>query len=68
MATAANIVKGAAKIAVAKPELTERITEEFLKVEKANYQTEECRNITLGHTIASFEQFFGQIKDKKTGK
>ena len=35
-----------------------------MKVEKARYQTDECRNIALGQTIDAFEQFFGQIGDK----
>ncbi|MHC4565577.1 MAG: hypothetical protein ACYTE3_07425 [Planctomycetota bacterium] len=25
----------------------------------------ECRNVALGHTIKSFDQFFDQIEDKK---
>jgi len=65
MITAANVVKGAAKIALTKPELTEKITKELLKVEKAKYQTTECRNVVLGHTINSFDQFFDQIKNKE---
>jgi len=65
MITGANVIRGAAKIALAKPQLTERIVTELLKVEKARYQTTECRNIALGHVIKSFDQFFGQIKDKE---
>ncbi|RMF58959.1 MAG: hypothetical protein D6743_17030, partial [Calditrichaeota bacterium] len=64
--TAANVVKAAARIALAKPQLTERITKELMKVEEANYQTTECRRIALGHTIESFDKFFEQIRDKKT--
>lgn len=65
MITAANVIGGAAKISLAKPELTGRITKELLKVEKARYQTTECRNVALGHTINSFDQFFDKIRDKK---
>ncbi len=65
MITAANVVKGAAKIALTKPKLIEKITRELLKVEKAKYATTECRNVALGHTIKSFDQFFNQIKDKE---
>ncbi len=57
--------KAAAKIALAKPELADRIAQELLKVEKASYQTNDCRNIALGHTIQSFGQFFDQITDKE---
>jgi hypothetical protein len=70
MITAANIIGSSTKIALAKPELTERITREILKVEKAKYQrhgkpSPECRNVAIGHAIDSFEEFFEQIDDKK---
>jgi len=64
--TAANIIKGGARIALAKPKLTEKITKELLKVEKAKYKTPECRNVALGHTINAFDQIVRQAKDKKT--
>jgi len=64
MITAANIVKGSAVITRAKPYLTERITKELLKVKNAKYQTDECLNIVVGHTISSFDKFFRQIKDR----
>jgi hypothetical protein len=63
--TAANVVGGAARIALARPELTARITNELLKVDEAKYQTTECRNIALGHAIKSFDRFFNQIEDKE---
>lgn len=63
--TAANVIGGAARIALAKPALTDRIVHELLKVEDAEYQTAECRNIALGQAIISFEQFFEQIGDKE---
>ena len=62
--TAANVIGGAAKIALAKPALTGRITRELLKVGKAQYQTDECRNVALGQTIDSFDHFFHQIEAK----
>lgn len=61
---AANTIGGAAKIALAKPELIARITRELLKVEKAEYQTTECLNVALGQVINSFEMFFDQVEDK----
>jgi hypothetical protein len=63
--TAANVIGGAVRIALAKPALTDRIVDELLKVEAAEYQTAECRNIALGQAIMSFEQFFEQIGDKE---
>ncbi len=70
MITAANIIGSSAKIALAKPELTESITREILKVDKANYERKgklspECRNVAIGQAIDSFDKFFGQIEDKK---
>lgn len=64
MITAANIIKGSGIIARAKPYLTEKITKELLKVKNAKYQTDECLNIVVGHTISSFDKFFSQIKDQ----
>lgn len=63
--TATNVISGAAKIALAKPALTERITKEILKVENARYQTDECRNVALGQAINSFDRFFEQIEDEE---
>jgi hypothetical protein len=62
---AANIIGSAAKIAAAKPELSDRIVAELLKVEEAKYQTNECRNVALGQAIDSFDEFFAQIGDKE---
>lgn len=62
--TAANVIKGAGKIALAKPKLAERIAKELLKVEKAKYENAECRNIALGQAIKSFDSFFDQISDQ----
>jgi hypothetical protein len=69
MITAANIIGSSAKIALARSELTERITNEILRVEKAKYQSRglpspECRNVAIGHAIDAFDKFFEQIDDK----
>ena len=65
MVTAANVIKAAAKIALARPEMTGRIAAELLKVDRAKYQTAECRNIALGHAMKSFDQFLDHIEDKE---
>jgi hypothetical protein len=62
MITAANVIHGAGKIAQAKPHLGDRIAQALLRVEGANYQTAECRNVALGHAIESLESFFGQVQ------
>jgi hypothetical protein len=65
MITAANIIKGSAAIAAAKPHLTRRIIKQLLGVEKARYRTDECRNVALGHAIDAFDAFFRQIEARK---
>jgi hypothetical protein len=69
MVTAANIIGSSAKIARARPDLTQRITCEILKVEKATYErhgspSPECRNVVIGQAIDAFDQFFDQIEDQ----
>jgi hypothetical protein len=66
MVTAANIIGSSPKIVASKPGLTQRITREILKVEKAKYErhgnpSPECRNVALGHAIDAFDEFFDQI-------
>ena len=63
--TAGNVIGGAAKIALAKPKLTDRVVDEILKVEKARYQTPECRNVALGHAIEALGRLFQQSKRRE---
>jgi len=65
MITAANIIGGAAKIAAAKPYLAEKIAKAMLRVEHAEYDTDECRNVALGHTLDAFEKFYDKIEGKQ---
>jgi hypothetical protein len=63
--TANNVIGGAAKIALAKPKLTDRIVDDILKVEKARFQTAECRNIALGQAIEALGRLFEQSKRRE---
>jgi hypothetical protein len=65
MITAANVIKGAAVIAAAKPHLAGKIAGALLGVEKARYRTAECRNIALGHAIEAFDLFFDRVEYRK---
>jgi len=65
MITAANVIGSSEKIARAHPELTERIIEEILKVEKAVYKTSECRNVAIGHALDALDAMFDLIADRK---
>ncbi|MBI4657766.1 MAG: hypothetical protein HY735_02755 [Verrucomicrobia bacterium] len=64
MITAANVIRGAAWIARAKPQWADRIAREVLKVRRAKYQTAECRNVAIGHAIVSLGEFFDLIQDR----
>ena len=69
MVTASNVIGGSVKIALAKPYLTQKITQEILKVEKAKFLyhgelSPECRNVAIGQAIDSFDNFYEQIENK----
>jgi hypothetical protein len=64
MITAASVIGGSARIALAKPHLADRIAVQILRVESAEYKTPECRNVAIGHAIDSFDQFFDHIQNK----
>ncbi len=62
MITAATVIAGGARIARAKPRQADRIAREILVVERARYQTAECRNVGIGHAIEAFDTFFDLLK------
>jgi hypothetical protein len=64
MVTVANVVGNSAKIALAKPYLAQKITEELLKVENISttpHLTEECKRVIAEQAIKSFALFFSEI-------
>ena len=65
MIGAANVIVAAATIARAKPHLADRIACEILRVRDARYQTEECRNVAIGHAIQSLDRFFDLIGNQE---
>jgi hypothetical protein len=65
MITAANTIKAANKIAGIKHNLAEKIAEEILSVENADYEATECNNIVIGQAIATLNNLFPQLKSKK---
>ncbi|UCD50164.1 MAG: hypothetical protein JSW27_21875 [Phycisphaerales bacterium] len=71
MITAANIIGSSVRITQARPDLTQRIAREILKVERAKYEkhgavSPECRNVAIGQVIEAFDQFFDGIEDQST--
>jgi hypothetical protein len=68
MITVANVVGNSGKIALAKPHLIEKITNELLKVESlpaTPHLTKECKRVIAEAAIKSFNLFFDKIKEKK---
>jgi hypothetical protein len=68
MVTVANVVGNSGKIALAKPYLISKITNELLKVENISttpHLTEECKRVIAENAIKSFNLFFERIDDKK---
>jgi hypothetical protein len=64
MVTVASVVGHSSKIAVAKPYLIQKITNELLKVENmatTPHLTEECKRVIAEKTIESFDKFFDQV-------
>jgi hypothetical protein len=65
MITAGNTIASGARIALAKPYLANKIAGEILKVRSAVYETEECRNVAIGHAIEAFSKIYDLVRDKK---
>ena len=68
MVTVANVVGHSGKIALAKPYLTDKITNELLKVENISitpHLTEECKRVIAEKAIKSFDLFFDNIEQKE---
>ncbi len=67
MVTVANIVGHSGTIALAKPYLIPKITQELLKVEQIKltpHLTEECKRVITEQAIHSFDMFFDKMKNK----
>ena len=65
MITAANAIRGAAIIGVAKPHLVRRIVLRILRVERAEYATPECRNVVIGHALRALEPLADLLPDRR---
>lgn len=67
MVTAANVVGNSSKVALAKPYLIPKITDQLLKVEDVSitpHLTEECKRVIAQKAIKSIDSFFEEIEDK----
>jgi hypothetical protein len=64
MVTVANVVGNSGKIALAKPHLIPKITDELMKVEEISttpHLTEECKRVIAEKAIGSFNLFFDRL-------
>ena len=66
MITAANAIRGAAIIGVAKPHLVKRILQGIMRVERAEYATPECRNVAIGHALLALGLLADLAPDQRT--
>ncbi len=65
MITANHAIAALARFAQAYPRRREAITGELMKVERCEYDTEECRNIALGNVVLALDSYFDDIRDKQ---
>jgi hypothetical protein len=63
--TANHAIMALADIALVRPEHQPKITDELLKVERYNYDTDECRNIAMGTVIRALDSYFSGLKDRE---
>lgn len=63
--TANNAILALSEIAHNKPEHSDKIVKEFLKVEDYNFDTSECKNIVIGKILLALNSLKDQIKNQK---
>ena len=68
MIDAANTIRGATAIALAKPYLADRIGRAIRMVERADYEKPECRNVALGHAILALQKIFALLHDQRAAE
>jgi len=63
--TAANIVGASGKIALARPDLRDKITSEILKVDVIPLPTTECREIARGKALLAFTEYYANLDENE---
>ncbi len=63
--TVNNTILALIEIAKNKPEHSDRIMDELLKIEDYRLETPECTNIAIGKTLIAFDRLKSLIKDKR---
>ena len=65
MITAANIVGGAARIAIARRDLLDPAIKQILRVRKGKYETEECYRVVAGAALKAFDKLYKLVQEKE---
>ena len=71
LVTVANVVGNSGKIALSKPYLMSRITNELLQVDKiavTNHLTDECKRVIMEKAITAFEKYFDKMNSDDKAK
>ena len=63
--TANHAIAALSDIALVKHEHRAKITDELLRVEHYNYETDECRNIAIGKATLAISTYFDKLEDKE---
>jgi hypothetical protein len=67
MVTVSNVVGNSGTIALAKPYLIPKVTDELLRVKDVSltpHLTEECKRVIAQQAIKTFDQFFDKVDEK----
>jgi hypothetical protein len=62
--SAANAIDGAARIALARPYLMERVLPALLGVERETYETPECRNVAIGQVLDALARLWPMVQSR----
>lgn len=62
--SAANAIRGAGRIALARPDLLDRIIPAIFGVERAEYETPECRNVAIGQALQAIRPLGASVHSR----
>lgn len=62
--SAANAIRGAGRIALARPDLLDRIIPAIFGVERAEYETPECRNVAIGQALQAIRPLGASVRSR----
>ncbi len=60
--SAANAIQGAGRIVRSRPDLLDRLIPAILGVERAAYETAECRNVAVGQVLGVLSELWSSVR------